>query len=141
MFGYINLTRHIYVAMKTRGDGVIVNIVGNSAGNPHPSYAAGTAANTALDAFTVALGRESQAFGVRVLGIHPGITRTARQADRYYARAEAELGDRERWAELLPEMPFGRPTPPEEVADFAVFLASPKASYTSGVMIYHTPAL
>jgi NAD(P)-dependent dehydrogenase (short-subunit alcohol dehydrogenase family) len=32
-------------------------------------------------------------------------------------------------------MPFGRPAEPDEVADLAVFLASERASYISGVVM------
>ncbi|MDA0240402.1 MAG: short-chain dehydrogenase/reductase [Proteobacteria bacterium] len=141
LFGFINLTRLVYAAMKERGSGVIVNVIGNSAGLPKPNYIAGGAANSALDAFTVALGKESPAHGIRVLGMHPGVTRTERQAVRFYERAEKELGDRERWAELLPPLPFDRPTEPEEVGDFVAFLASDRAAYTSGVVMNHTPPI
>lgn len=140
-FGYINLTRHIYRAMKERRNGVIVNIIGNAAGLPRPHYIAGASANRGLGAFSVALGKESPEFGVRVVALHPGVTRTERQSKRYKDRAEAELGDRGRWAELLPPLPFNRPTEPEEVADFVVFLASERASYTSGVEIDNTPSI
>ena len=60
---------------------------------------------------------------------------------RFYERAEKELGDRERWAELLPPLPFDRPTEPEEVGDFVAFLASDRAAYTSGVVMNHTPPI
>jgi NAD(P)-dependent dehydrogenase (short-subunit alcohol dehydrogenase family) len=32
-------------------------------------------------------------------------------------------------------MAFGRPATPEEIADTAVFLASPRSSYTSGCIV------
>lgn len=140
-FGYINLTRHIYGAMKERRAGVIVNVIGNAAGLPRPAYIAGGAANRGLGAFSVALGKESPEYGIRVVALHPGVTRTERQAVRYEARAAEELGDASRWAELLPPLPFGRPTEPEEVADFVIFLASDRCGYTSGVEIDNTPSL
>ncbi|MDP6429488.1 MAG: short-chain dehydrogenase/reductase [Rhodospirillales bacterium] len=134
LFGYINMMRAIYPHMEARGSGVIVNVIGSAAQNPTGRYIAGGGANAALDAMTQALGKDSTAKGVRVCGLHPSITKTDRQAERYLARAEKELGDKERWTELLPTMPFGRPTEPREVADFVVFLASERASYTSGIV-------
>ena len=40
-----------------------------------------------------------------------------------------------------PEMPFGRPTEPYEVADMVTFFASSRASYTSGVVVSVTNGL
>jgi len=135
LFGTVNLSRHLYTAMKERGHGVILNIIGAAAVNPKPNYIAGAVANVGLENFTKALGKESPAYGVRVVGIHPALTRTDRMNSLYESRAEKELGDRNRWRELLPALPFDRPTEPKEVANLAVFLASERASYTSGVVV------
>jgi NAD(P)-dependent dehydrogenase (short-subunit alcohol dehydrogenase family) len=133
LFGFIDLTRHIYRAMVNRKSGVIVNVIGGAGHNPRPSYIAGAPANAALDAFTIGLGRESQAYGVRVVGVHPGTTATPRQWERLKPIAAQKLGDPERWKELFPPQPFGRPAEPEEVADMVVFVASDRAKWTSGV--------
>lgn len=133
LFGFIDLTRHIYRAMVARKSGVIVNIIGGAGHNPRPSYIAGAPANAALDAFTIGLGRESQAYGVRVVGVHPGTTATPRQWERLKPIAAQKLGDPERWKELFPPQPFGRPAEPEEVADMVVFAASDRCRWTSGV--------
>ena len=50
-------------------------------------------------------------------------------------QAEIEVGDKSRWREFVPELPFGRPTTAQEVADLVTFLISDRASYTSGVMV------
>ena len=55
--------------------------------------------------------------------------------------AEIKLGDKTRWQEGLPEMPFDRPTEPHEVADMVTFFASSRASYTSGVVVSVTNGL
>jgi NAD(P)-dependent dehydrogenase (short-subunit alcohol dehydrogenase family) len=135
LFGYINLTRHIYTAMVRRKAGVILNVIGNAANNPRPNFIAGAVGNAALDAFTVALGRESQAHGVRVLGVHPGGTATPRQEARLAPIAQEKFGDASRWRELMGPQPFGRPSEPGEVADMVVFLSSARAKHTSGVML------
>jgi 3-oxoacyl-[acyl-carrier protein] reductase len=135
LFGYINLTRHIYGAMIERRAGVILNVIGNAANNPRPNFIAGSAVNAALDAFTVALGRESQAHGVRVLGVHPSGTATPRQEARLAPLAKEKFGDASRWRELMGPQPFGRPSEPSEVADMVVFLVSQRAKHTSGVMV------
>src|SRR4029450_3450866 len=47
----------------------------------------------------------------------------------------SQWGDPERWPEPTKHMPFGRAAEPDEVADLAVFLASDRASYISGVVM------
>ena len=87
-------------------------------------------ANVALQNFTIALGKESQNHGVRVLGVHPSVTETERMVSHHEKQAEIEVGDKSRWREFIPELPFGRPTTAQEVADLVTFLISDRASYT-----------
>jgi NAD(P)-dependent dehydrogenase (short-subunit alcohol dehydrogenase family) len=54
LFGYITLTRELYKVMKARGEGVIINDIGNSGENWDANYIAGSTANAALMAFTKA---------------------------------------------------------------------------------------
>ncbi len=134
LFGYINMTRHLYGHMKSRGSGVIVNIIGGAADVAPPDYIAGAMANIALVNLTKALGKESTFHGVRVIGMHPAATLTERLAFLFEERAQKQLGDKTRWKEVLPKLPFNRPTEPSEVADMVVFLASERAGYSSGVV-------
>ncbi|HVZ00415.1 MAG TPA: short-chain dehydrogenase/reductase [Dongiaceae bacterium] len=135
VFGFVNLTREIYRAMRERRTGVIVNIIGSAGERPSPGYIAGTTGNAGLMQFTRALGGESVDFGIRVVGVNPGNTETERQTVRWEARAEAELGDKSRWRELVTDSPFGRMATAKEVADVVTFLASPRASYVSGTIV------
>ncbi len=134
LFGYINLTRIVHAAMKARGSGAIVNVIGGAAESPRHDNIAGTMANVALVNFTKALGKESTLSGVRVLGLHPGTTRTRRMETQYGYAAERRFGDASRWLDALPALPFERPVEPAEVADMVAFLVSERASYTSGVV-------
>lgn len=138
LHGYIKLTRQIYRTMTEQRSGVILNIIGSAARNPGPTRIGTSTANAALEAFTVALGKESPAHGVRVLGLHPGGTRTERQQSQWRRRAEAVYGDADRWQEIMPNYPFDRPAEPEEVADMAVFLVSDRSRYSSGVVMDFT---
>ena len=135
VFGYINMMRECYKTMKTRGRGVIVNVIGN-AGNQAPAgYVAGVSADAMLEVLTRTLGGDSLDHGVRVVGISPGDLLNERGIMFLRRQAEEELGDTERWSERLAELPGGRAGTSEEIADAIVFLASPRSNYTSGVVL------
>lgn len=127
VFGYIDLTRLIYAAMKERGRGVIVNDIGAAGERPDPNYLAGSAGNAALMAFTKALGSQSWRDGIRVVGINPGPVATARIAQL--------IDSNERFRAMAAEFPFGRPASPREIADATAFLASDRSAYTSGTIL------
>ena len=132
VFGYINLTRAIYAAMKKNGHGVIINILGNAGERLNPAYIAGSTANAGLMAFTRTLGGASHADGIRVLGINPGPVATDRLVSLYKQMAQTKFGDANRYQELFKEMSFGRPASAEEIAFAVAFLASERSAYTSG---------
>jgi 3-oxoacyl-[acyl-carrier protein] reductase len=135
VFGYINATRAMLEKMYARNAGVVVNVIGLAGESYNYDYVAGTMGNAGIMAFTRAVGSKSVDHGVRVVGINPPATRTDRMLTRLREQAEKKFGDPERWAELTKHMPFGRAAEPDEVADLAVFLASDRASYISGVVM------
>jgi NAD(P)-dependent dehydrogenase (short-subunit alcohol dehydrogenase family) len=134
VFGYINLTRLVYAAMKARGHGVIVNDIGAAGERFDFDYIAGSAGNAALMAFTRALGGRSLRDNIRVVGINPGPVETERIVTLMKQRAAAHLGDENLYAELMKHLPLGRAAKPREIADLMVFLASERSGYTSGVI-------
>ncbi|QJU58153.1 SDR family oxidoreductase [Sphingomonas sp. AP4-R1] len=135
VFGYINLARELYREMTASRHGVIVNIVGTAGERPRGNHIAVASGNAALLAFTRALGLESVESNVRVVAINPGASETDRQIVRWKARAKDQLGDEERWRELVADFPFGRLAKPEEIADVVTFVASDRASYMSGTAV------
>jgi len=130
LFGYINLTREMYTRMKARRTGVIVNIIGMAGEHPTFEYICGSTANAGLASFTKSLGKGSLKDGIRVVGLHPPSTRTDRIVTLMKAQAKAKFGDESRFEELM-----GNVIEPAQVADTAVFLASPRAGQLSGVVL------
>ncbi len=134
VFGYVGLTRAVYLKMKARGSGVIINDIGNSGENWDYNYVAGSTGNAALMAFTRAVGGQSMDHGVRVLAVNPGPIATERMTKLMKRRAVDLHGEEGRWTEFLADYPGGRMGKPEEIADLMVFLASPRAGYISGAV-------
>ncbi|MCO5163684.1 MAG: short-chain dehydrogenase/reductase [Mesorhizobium sp.] len=134
VFGYVHLTKLFLAAMRRRRSGCIVNIIGIAGRAPMSDYICGTAGNAALIAFTEAVGSESTRDDVRVCGINPGMTDTARVARMNLGgRAAGENSSSARWSEN--DLPMGRMASPDEIAAMAVFLSSSQASYLSGTVV------
>ncbi len=135
VFGFINLTRLYYERMKAAGRGVIVNVIGSAGERFDANYITGAAGNAALMTFTRALGGRSLDDGVRLVGINPGPVETDRIVALTKTRARAQFGDENRYLELMARYPLGRAARPREIADLALFLASDRSAYTSGVIV------
>jgi NAD(P)-dependent dehydrogenase (short-subunit alcohol dehydrogenase family) len=135
VFGYINLTRAVYAAMKKKKRGVIVNVIGAAGEKMNAAYITGSVGNAGLMAFTRALGGASHADGIRVVGINPGPVATDRLVSLHKQMAQTKLGDASRYEELFKDMAFGRPATSEEIANAVAFFASERSAYTSGTVL------
>ncbi len=133
VFGYINLCRAMYVHMRSRGKGVIVNIIGAAGDRPRHDYIVGGAGNAALMAFTKALGARSMRDGIRVVGINPGLIKTERLEKLLQGLAQARLNDPGRWQEFMPKDP--PPGEPSDVANLVAFLVSDCARQITGTIV------
>jgi NAD(P)-dependent dehydrogenase (short-subunit alcohol dehydrogenase family) len=135
-FTYMHIIDPVIRRMAARGRGSIVNVVGQGGRQPSPVHIGGGAANAALMLASVGYATAYAAQGVRVNVINPGLTRTGRVQEGLNAssRATGRPTD-ELLAEHLAEIPMGRMAEPEEIANVAVFLASPLASYVTGALI------
>lgn len=135
VFGYVNMTRAFYAAMKKRKAGVIINILGVAGERLEATYIAGSTGNAGLIAFTKTMGAASPADNIRVVGVNPGPIDTERLEGLMRKRARDQLGDEEKWRDLYKPMPFGRAGRTDEIAHMVAFLASDRASYISGTVV------
>jgi len=115
--------------MGQRGCGVIINIVGAGGKVANPMHLAGGAANAALMLVSAGLAAAYAGKGVRINAINPGQVLTERLRQRLDAETRPGPG------QPGEKLPLGRPAEPEEIANVAVFLASPRASYVTGAIV------
>ncbi len=107
--------------------GAIVNLSSAAARLGSPAmYVDYAASKGAIDAFTLGLGREVAAEGIRVNAVRPGIIST---------EIHASGGQADRVREIVPQLPMLRAGGAEEVAQAIVWLLSDAASYTTGAVL------
>jgi hypothetical protein len=137
VFGYVNLSNLFYRAMKVRGQGVILNIIGYAGERLNARYIIGSTGNAALMAFTRSVGSQSPDFGVRILGLNPGFTATDRAEGQLRTFSQETYGTPDRWKDVERDLklPFGRMARTDEIAEVAAFLVSARASYMSGTVV------
>jgi NAD(P)-dependent dehydrogenase (short-subunit alcohol dehydrogenase family) len=71
-----------------------------------------------------------------VVGISPGLTETGRVIGRMQAEAQTQgITVAEARARSVARIPMGRMADPAEIAHAALFLASDRASYVTGVTL------
>lgn len=106
----------------------IVTIASVNASLAVPGQAHYVASKGGVAALTRAAALEGAPLGVRVNAIAPGPIRTPMAAER--------LDDPAQVAWLTSRVPLGRIGEPNEIAEIAAFLLSPKSSYVSGEILY-----
>lgn len=117
-----------HLAASEAASVVIVSSISGSRPQPRPQYAAAKAAEIALAA---SLGRELGPRGIRVNTLSPGSVLF--EGGSWARRRDA---DPEAFAAFLErELPLGRLGTPQEIADAAAFLLSPRASWVNGTDI------
>lgn len=135
-FSYVNVFDPVVKRMGKRGRGVIVNIIGNGGKVASPTHLPGGAANAALMLATAGLASAYAGKGVRVVGINPGLTNTDRVAEGLNSDAKLNgITEDEALKRAVQRIPMGRMAEPEEIANLALFLASSRASYVTGVIV------
>ncbi len=133
-FSYIHMMDPAIKAMAARGQGAIVNVIGNGGKVASPVHLPGGSANAALMLATAGLANAYAGQGVRVNGVNPGSTLTERLDKAIETDARnGQITKEAALARMAEKLPLGRIAEPQEVAHAVVFLASSRASYINGV--------
>jgi 3-oxoacyl-[acyl-carrier protein] reductase len=132
----VELTRGVLPGMKERRWGRIINITSIAVKQPVDNLILSNSVRAAVTGFARTLANEVAPFGVTVNNVMPGYTRTQRVDD--LAERNAALHGSTPAAELAvweKQIPMGRLGEPSEFAAMVAFLASDRASYTTGASI------
>jgi NAD(P)-dependent dehydrogenase (short-subunit alcohol dehydrogenase family) len=130
----VRLARALAPSMKRRGGGVILNNASICAKQPlyyEPIY---NTTKAALVMLSKCMANEFIKDNIRVNCVNPGLVLTP---DWIKTATQLTDGTGQTWEQYLDKIakdnaPIGRFATPEEIADFFVFLCSPRASYSVG---------
>lgn len=130
----VRLARGLVPAMRRRGGGVIINNASICAKQPlyyEPIY---NTTKAALVMLSKCMAHEFIGDNIRVNTVNPGLILTP---DWIKTAKQLTEGTDQTWEQYLDKIakdntPIGRFATPEELADFFVFLCSPRASYCVG---------
>jgi 3-oxoacyl-[acyl-carrier protein] reductase len=130
------LTKLCLPSMKKRKFGRIVNILSISAKEPLPGMLLSNTVRPAILGFAKTLATEYAPFGVTINSLLPSAVLTQRALSLIQKQArEKEIDIDVALSNAAASLPIGRLASPEEIAQLAVFLCSPQASYISGTAI------
>ncbi|MGI1691058.1 SDR family oxidoreductase [Thermoanaerobacter uzonensis] len=123
--------------MIKQGSGVIINMSSESGLEGSEGQSCYAATKAALYSFTRSWAKELGKYGIRVVGVAPGILeKTGLRTEAYEEALAYTRGitvDQLRASYEKVSIPLGRVGKLQEVADLVCFLASEKASYIHGV--------
>ena len=120
-------------AMKEQGAGVIVNIISNAGMASGPATAHYAASKHAMVGLTKSLAVDLARYGIRAVGVAPGVTMTEGLAAAMVDLADHGWGDLK--AYVARTVPLGRMAHPDEIARVVVFASSDLAQYITGTTI------
>lgn len=128
------LAQSLTPGMREAGYGRIINIISTSVKAPIPGLGVSNTIRGAVANWAKTLSLELAPFGITVNNVLPGFTETERLESLISGRAGKEGSTPDAVAEAMREsVPMKRFGAPEEIANAVAFLASPAASYISGI--------
>jgi 3-oxoacyl-[acyl-carrier protein] reductase len=132
----VELTRAVLPGMKERRWGRIINVTSIAVKQPVDNLILSNSVRAAVTGFARTLANEVAPYGITVNNVMPGYTRTQRVDD--LAARNATLRGTTPDVEVAAwesQIPMGRLGEPAEFAAMVAFLASDRASYTTGASI------
>lgn len=130
------LTKLFLEGMKKEGYGRIINIISTSVKQPLPNLGVSNTIRAAVANWAKTLANELGEYGITVNNVLPGATETDRHRNLIQARSEKTgLSTEKIEEEMLREIPLRRFGKPEELGSAVAFLASPAASYITGINV------
>lgn len=140
------LAQAVIEGMKKSEYGRIINIISTSIKTPLKNLGVSNTARGAVASWSKTLSNELAPFGITVNNVLPGLTLTGRLQNIIGSTAQLNNITQEQvMNNLLAEIPFGRFAQANEIANAVAFLASPAASYITGINLPvdggKTPAL
>ena len=130
------LTQAVVPGMMAAGYGRVINIISTSVRVPLPGLGVSNTIRGAVASWAKTMSNELAPYGITVNNVLPGATYTQRLGSLLDSNAQKKGISRETAeAEMKKEIPMQRIGDAQEVAAVAAFLASPAASYVTGVSI------
>ena len=130
------LTRLTLPGMRAAGYGRIVNVISTSVKEPIKGLGVSNSVRGAVASWAKTLATELAPEGITVNNVLPGFTRTARLDGLIAGKVrDSGLGEQQVAKGMMSVVPMGRFADASEVANAIAFLASPAASYITGVSI------
>lgn len=127
--GVFHLSRAVGRRMRARGGGSIVTVGSNAAAVPRMQMAAYAASKAAAQQFTLCLGLELAAHGVRCNIVAPGSTDTPMQRQLWPGTEVPEAVLHGSLPAFRTGIPLGRLAAPADVAEAVLFLLSDAARH------------
>lgn len=122
--GYLATAQAFGKSMIAKGEGTLVHVASIAGTQPQPASGAYSASKAAILMLSRQLAYEWGPKGIRSNTISPGLVRTP-LSEPFYRDAQVK-------AKRESMVPLRRIAEPKDMADVALFLASPRSSYVSG---------
>lgn len=128
------LVQLLVPGFRTSKYGRVINIISTSVKAPIPGLGVSNTIRGAVASWAKTIATELAPDGITVNNVLPGFTDTARLTQLFASKAEklGQSAERVR-EEAIASIPAGRLGRAEEIASAVAFLASPAASYITGI--------